>query len=390
MFDSMPTIGPPKVPQPTAIEQGLAKAIINILQHKSSMQQAFYELYQAAGEEVKRLVKYWQLGLVVEDEQINNTVTDFIEDLSGSPDDKPILARLLAMTLRQPANLLDQLQFYASRRIFTLLKRNASKASQEYLAFNNTIKKNLNDLSADGQIKKLAASYWTAGTSSQSIAADTGLMSPSVLSRLPLQRQINSAGRHVCHKLEQSILQLLNSPEHLCYKFKTSSISTALYNLNISPLQCLSSLHEPQPDEIALQTPPTCEFNAMAGCMLEQIVLQIPDRDRLQVLMAGLAYCFIVCPDYFDQNDFTINHVAILTSNKGEIDRIHEFLNTESFRDLFNKEPGRSTAYNRVSSFKTLLESSLVDFPVEVQQTGIKDLAGVLIYHYRKLAGREK
>lgn len=77
------------------------------MRHDCIVQQAFFDLYQAASEEVGRLVRYWQLGLVVETEQIKNTVTDFIEDLSGSPDEKPILARLLAMTLRQPASDLN-------------------------------------------------------------------------------------------------------------------------------------------------------------------------------------------------------------------------------------------------------------------------------------------
>jgi len=162
----------------------LGNSISNALQKNSSMQQAFFELYQAAESEIRRLIRYWCLKLVVEEEQIKNTVTDFIEDLSGSPDENPFLAKLMAMKLRQPANLVDQLQFYASRRLFTLLKRNASKSSQEYLSFNNLIKKNLGDLAEEGQIKQLAASYWTAGDYEKSIAADTGMMSPSVLAGL--------------------------------------------------------------------------------------------------------------------------------------------------------------------------------------------------------------
>jgi len=90
------------------------------MRHDCIVQQAFFDLYQAASEEVGRLVRYWQLGLVVETEQIKNTVTDFIEDLSGLPDEKPILARLLAMTLRQPASDLngDRLMSKVSIRFF--------------------------------------------------------------------------------------------------------------------------------------------------------------------------------------------------------------------------------------------------------------------------------
>ncbi|HNW11577.1 MAG TPA: hypothetical protein PKI71_09445, partial [Candidatus Rifleibacterium sp.] len=190
MFDSNFTSNPSKPVCHVENRQALGNAISTALQNNGSMQQAFFDLYQAAESEIRRLVRYWSLKLVVEEEQIKNTVTDFIEDFSGSPDENPFLARLMAMKLRQPANLLDQLQFYASRRLFTLLKRNASKASQEYLTFNNLIKKNLGDLAEEGQIKLVATSYWTAGDSKKSIAADTALLSPSVLARLPLQRTI--------------------------------------------------------------------------------------------------------------------------------------------------------------------------------------------------------
>ncbi len=352
------------------------------------MQQAFFDLYQASEAEIQRLVKFWRLKLVVEDEQIKNTVTDFIEDLSGTPDEKPFLAKLIAMILRQPPNMLDQLQFYASRRLFTLLKRNASKASHEYLNFNNLVKKNLSLLAEKGKIKKVANIYWTAGDLAYSIVADTGMLSPAVLSRLPLHRTIDAAGRQICRNMGPCLLQLLSSPEHLCYRFRTSAISTALFNLDASPLQCFSFNNENIPDGQSMQV--QLDADAMAGCMLELIALQVPDRDRLQVLMAGLAYCYIVCPDYFDRNDFLDGHIEILNGKKGEIDRIHEFLNTRPFSDLFNKEPGRSTVFNRVSSFKTLLEASLVDFPVEAQQTGIKSLVNILICHYRKLAGGAK
>ena len=390
VFDSNFTSNPSKPVCHVENRQALGNAISTALQNNGSMQQAFFDLYQAAESEIRRLVRYWSLKLVVEEEQIKNTVTDFIEDFSGSPDENPFLARLMAMKLRQPANLLDQLQFYASRRLFTLLKRNASKASQEYLTFNNLIKKNLGDLAEEGQIKLVATSYWTAGDSKKSIAADTALLSPSVLARLPLQRTIDQAGRQICRNVKPSLLQLLNSPEHICYRFRTSSISSALFNLDASPLYYLTYMNDNHESLQAIHAQQTCECNAMAGCMLEQVWLQIPDQDRLQILMAGLAYCFIVCPDYFDQNDFSADHIAILTAKKGEIDRIHEFLNTKPLSDLFNKEPGRSTVYNRVSSFKTLLESSLVDFPVEAQQAGIKGLANILICHYQKLSGGAK
>lgn len=390
MFDAISTSDFQKETRPSENRLALGDAINNALQNKSSMQQAFFDLYQAAESEIRRLVRHWNLKLVVEEEQIKNTVTDFIEDLSGSPDENFFLARLMAMKLRQPANLIDQLQFYASRRLFTLLKRNASKASRDYLAFNNIIKKNLGDLAEENLIKLLTNSYWTAGDSKKSVAADTGMMAPSVLARLPLQRTIDQAGRQLCRKVKESLLQLLNSPEHICYRFKTSSISSALFNLDASPLQFFTYQNESQSSLQTVSPRQSSECNAMAGCMLEQIGLQVPDQDRLQILMAGLAYCFIVCPDYFDQNDFSAEHVAILSAKKGEIDRIHEFLNTKPFSDLFIKEPGRSTVYNRVSSFKTLLESSLVDFPVEVQQTGIKGLANILICHYQKLSGGAK
>jgi len=370
--------------------QALGTAIEIALHNNISMQQAFFDLYQAAEAEIRRLVRYWNLKLVVEEEQIKNTVTDFIEDLSGSPDENPFLARLMAMKLRQPANLVEQLQFYSSRRLFTLLKRNASEASKNYLAFNTVVKKNLGELAEEGQIRASATSCWTAGDPEKTITADTGLMSPSILARLPLQRTIDQAGRQICRNVKPSLLQLLSSPEHICYRFSTSSISSALFNLDFSPLHCCSYLNGQQESLQIIKPGHSCECNAMAGCMLEQIGLQIPDQDRLQILMAGLAYCFIVCPDYFDHNDFSANHIAILTAKKGEIDRIHEFLNTEPLSDLFNKEPGRSTVYNRVSSFKTLLESSLVDFPVEAQQAGIKGLANILICHYQKLSGGEK
>jgi len=390
VFDAISTSDFQKETRPSENRLALGDAINNALQNKSSMQQAFFDLYQAAESEIRRLVRHWNLKLVVEEEQIKNTVTDFIEDLSGSPDENPFLARLMAMKLRQPANLIDQLQFYASRRLFTLLKRNASKASKDYLAFNNIIKKNLCDLAEENLIKLLTNSCWTAGDSKKSVAADTGMMAPSVLARLPLQRTIDQAGRQLCRNVRESLLQLLKSPEHICYHFKTSSISSALFNLDASPLQFFSYQNEFQSSMLTVSTRQSYECNAMAGCMLEQIGLQVPDQDRLQILMAGLAYCFIVCPDYFDQNDFSAEHVAILSAKKGEIDRIHEFLNTKPFSDLFNKEPGRSTVYNRVSSFKTLLESSLVDFPVEAQQTGIKGLANILICHYQKLSGGAK
>jgi len=42
------------------------------MRHDCIVQQAFFDLYQAASEEVGRLVRYWQLGLVVETEQIKN------------------------------------------------------------------------------------------------------------------------------------------------------------------------------------------------------------------------------------------------------------------------------------------------------------------------------
>lgn len=106
--------------------------------------------------------------------------------------------------------------------------------------------------------------------------------------------------------------------------------------------------------------------------------------------MTGLAYCFIACPNYFADKDFSAEHYKILTSSGGEIDRIHQFLNTKALSNLFNKQPGRSTVFNRIRSFKIILEASLLDFPVEAQQAGIKILVHFMIRQYRHVTGSKK
>lgn len=369
----------------------LADSIISALHKNSSLQQSFVTLYDAVEDEVGRLTRRWQLSRVIEDSQINNTVMDFLEDLSDSPDDNHFLARLLAITLRQPANMRQQIQYYSSRRLFTLLKKNATASSHEYLAFNSLVKKNLNKLADEKQLKKLSAGYWTAGSPTKSIAADTTSFSPAILARLPIQRTISASGRNVNRQVGQSIVLLLTSPEHVWYKFKTAAISSALFNLDPATSVLLSADCEvewgPEQHKSAHEA---CEINTMAGCMIEQISLQLEAPDKVQVLMAGLAYCFIMCPDYFRCDDFSVNHYRILTSSKGETDRIHEFLNTEQFNDLFINKPGRSTVFNRIRSFKSLLESSLIDFPIEAQQAGIKSLVNLLVYQYSKVTGRVK
>lgn len=217
----------------------LAEAIISVLNDHSSLQESFFRLFQATEAEVRRLIKSWQLTRVVEDEQISNTVTDFIEDLTGSPDENRFLAKILAMLLQHPTDIRQQLQYYSSRRIFTLLKKNASAGSRDYLAFNDRVKKQLTALADEHQIKKLKSGYWTTGCENTAHAADVDFLAPSVLAKLPVSAT-DHQGQNVSSQIKQSILQLLSAPEHAVYKFKTSAISTALFNLHESPSRFFS------------------------------------------------------------------------------------------------------------------------------------------------------
>lgn len=368
----------------------LADAIVSALGDHASLQESFFQLFQAAETEVMRLIKNWQLTKVVEDEQISNTVTDFIEDLTSSPDENRFLAKILAMLLRQPTDMRQQIQYYSSRRIFTLLKKNASASSHAYLAFNDKVKKQLATLADEQQIKKLASGYWTKDCENKAHAADTDFFSPAVLAKLPICAR-NNQGQNISSQIKHSILQLLSATEHAVYKFKTSAISSTLFNLNEAPDRFFSFAQPP--DRLAdksYQPHHLYEINAAASSILNQIALQVDETHPMQLLMAGLAHCFIVCPDYFAHKDFNTEHYEILTSSGGEIDRIHNFLNTKALSNLFNKQPGRSTVFNRVRSFKNILEASLTDFPVEAQQAGIKGLVHFMIRQYRHVAGSKK
>ncbi len=389
MFDAQQST---KVAPPADQKDGykLADAIISLLSEGSSLQESFFRLFQTAEAEVRRQIKNWQLTRVVEDEQISNTVTDFIEDLTGSPDENRFLAKILAMLLRQPTDIRQQLQYYSSRRIFTLLKKNASAGSQAYLAFNDRVKKQLIILADERQIKRLKSGYWATGCENTAHAADIDFLAPSVLAKLPISAT-NHQNQNISSQIKQSILQLLSAPEHAVYKFKTSAISTALFNLHEAPAKFFSlvQLSDEQADK-SPQPHHHYEITAAADSIINQITLQIDEANRMQVLMTGLAYCFIACPDYFADTDFSAEHYEILTSNGGEIDRIHKFLNTEALSNLFNKQLDRSTVFNRIRSFKIILEASLLDFPVKAQQAGIKSLVHLMIHQYRHVTGSKK
>lgn len=385
MFDSTQDFSTRQAPAEKQ-DLSLADSIIAIVGNASSLQESFVKLFQAIEQEIGCLIQSWHLTKVVDDEQIKNTVTDFIEDLSASPDESRFIARLLAMILQRPPEMRQHVQYYSSRRLFTLLKKNASASSQAYLTFNEMVKKQLNALADEGRIRHLTTGHWTAGTTTHT--ADADFFSPSVLDRIQLKSSANKGGINSA-SLKQAILDLLSDPEHIFYSFKTAVLSTTLFNLTTTSSFLVSFGYQNEP--VDREPPPhkRHEIKAAAGSILEQVSLQLDESQRLPVLMAGLAYCFIACPVYFTSDDFMAEHQRILTSSSGMIDRIHEFLNTEQFRDLFNKEPGRSTVFNRIRSFKTILEAALTDFPVEAQQAGIKSLVNFMICQYSLLVGRK-
>lgn len=385
MFDSTQDIST-KPASADRHDLSLADSIIALVGNESSLQESFVRLFQTVEHEIGRLIQSWHLTKVVEEEQIRNTVTDFMEDLSASPDESRFIARLLAMILQRSPEMRQHVQYYSSRRLFTLLKQNASARSQAYLAFNEMVKKQLNSLADEGLIRHLTTGHWTAGTETHTVNAD--FFSPSVLDRIQLKSSANKGGINST-SLKQAILDLLSDPEHIIYSFKQAALSATLFNLTTAPSFLVSFGYQNEPVDSDPQPHKRYEISAAAGSILEQVTLQLDQSQRLPVLMAGLAYCFIACPKYFTSDDFIVEHYRILTSSTGMIDRIHEFLNTEHFRDLFNKEPGRSTVFNRIRSFKTILEAALTDFPVEAQQAGIKCLVNFMICQYSRLVGRK-
>jgi len=385
VFDSTQNIITEQAPADRQ-DLSLADSIIAVVNQESSLQESFVILFQTVEREIRRLIQSWHLTRVVEEEQIRNTVTDFIEDLSASPDQSRFIARLLAMIIQKAPEMRQHVQYYASRRLFTLMKQNASASSKSYLAFNEMVKKQLNTLADEGLIRHLSNGCWTAGTKTPAVDAD--FFSPSVLDRIQLKSSTNRSGIKGA-SLKQAILDLLSDPEHIFYSFKPAALSTMLFNLTTAPSFLVSFGYENEPVDNQPQPHKQYEISAAAGSILEQVSLQLDESQRLPVLMAGLAYCFIACPSYFAADDFISGHHRILTSDNGMIDRIHEFLNTEQFRNLFTKEPGRSTVFNRIRSFKAILEASLTDFPVEAQQAGIKSLVNFMICQYSRLVGRQ-
>ncbi|NCB39615.1 MAG: hypothetical protein EOM80_12705 [Erysipelotrichia bacterium] len=369
----------------------LAKALVCILTGSGNTSRHFMQIHDLARYEIRCLIKKWGLSLVVENDQMSDTLLDFLEDISSPPDENAFVAHVIALCRRQPADYLKQVQFYVSRRLFTLLKKNANSRSKEYMSFNSQIKRVLPLLADERKIFSRSFDYWSGNDTPDCPAIDMNQINQRIITSLPLKRLYSDKnGRLKNSFLRESIVKLLCDAPHFDYKFKKSLISTVLFKLNDLNQQCRSL------DQFDSDTGLTNSIDAASSAInliknpataliIEQLKLQFKNNEQPQVLLAGLGYFFTTSPDYFKKSDFLPDHYAILASDIGDIDRIHNFLNALPKRDLLLKRPGRTTVFNRIQSFKILLETILIDYPVEIKQSGIKELVQYMLEQYQSI-----
>lgn len=371
--------------------RSLAETIHKFMLADKITSSVFLLLYNSTIEELKRLLNRWSLKLVVDDQQIENAAIDFIEDVTSSPDENQVAAQLLKIIMIKSENFLNQLQFYASRRLFTLLKKHADKRSKEYIRFNNLVKRALLILSQEGQIYFHTPTYYAAANEENLPVMVPALLSSQVINQIPLRRVFNFESGHVKnHKLKDSVLILLVTKPHNCFKFAKVTVSSVLFNLNdesgadfsIDNFEMFdknfysSGVYENYISE---------GFKAETILILEQIALQFEKHDQNLMFMMGLAHFYLSYPQYFDQNDLFASHLEILDSNAGTIDKIFKFLNTIPEIYLLKDRPGRTTVHNRLKVFKAILKGILEDFPIRTQIMAIRELVEVLLARYWKI-----
>lgn len=364
----------------TIRNESLVESIIASINQDLAPQQSFINLYLASIRKLRRLVKRWGLKSVVSNEQIQDTAVAFMNDMSSSPDENQFFAKLLAICKLRPPHHHKSIEYYASRRLFTLLKYYASESSKDYLKFNESVKRALRKHHQRKVLRKIPPEFWTGNFSKNTAAGNVDTFSTYVLARLPLRKKSDSSGRFKCCKLSESLQQLLKHELHIPYKFKRRNISATLYNLLPTPV-----LNSP-----ALFTQSEEDSGLVCSSIIESFLAQLPSKKliRKQILMAGLAFFATRQPELFTRDILLAQHQKLFFSKAGEVDIVHQFLNDEKLGNVLNCAIARSTAANRINSFRLSLQAALSDCPAIIQQRVISRLVSMLINQYKKVLGR--
>ncbi|MDN5280767.1 MAG: hypothetical protein PWR01_4732 [Clostridiales bacterium] len=362
----------------------LAKCLIKFFEGRICNAEDFNNIYALVDKSMRRLVIKWGLKKVVSEEQIQNSVLDFMEELTASPGNSRYCGCLLSeITLGSKASF-RFIHYYTQKRLFTILKKNADSLSSEYLKFDAQIKRNLRQLVLAGNIFFQSPDRYAADKPEVLPDIKKYQLEPVVLSRLPLKR-VWKNNRILNRNLRPSLAILLSHPPHNEFRFKKKLISSTLFRLSDELIQMqLNSANSQACSnyEHSLSEEASEVFTGLIKNLKKIYTAQ--DFIFSAILLFALLYSDY--PEYFAETLLAPAHLEILHEKNGKIDRIFAFLRVVVHENGLSKSKlGRTTVFNRLKNLKAIVRSSLNDCTVACRRRVILKLVRFLTRFYSEM-----
>ncbi len=341
----------------------LAESLVLFFSHPSRQADDFLRLHNSVTKAVRLLVSKWHLRSVVSEEQISETVLDFIEELSDKPSQSRFCARIFAEIRLKSRPSLEFIEFYSVRRLFTILKQHADSKSHEYLRLDRQIKKTLKHLVNSQELRFARPDFFAAQNPEGVPEITRRFLDRRVLSELPLRRFWSESGKSIINKgLKTSLKRLLLTSPHDLFKFRKRLISSVLFNLTDCLLQRQLTAGETRSGADAFVRFSALEEAISAKRAFAELLKAFADRrERFLLIFLGIGYFYNLYPHYFRAGDIIPRHLIALQAKGGQIDRIHAFLEQLSGEQKLPLKWKRTTVHNRLSRFKGMLRSVLSD-----------------------------
>jgi hypothetical protein len=369
----------------------LAQAVYEFFTEKTKNSANFVQILDLAEIETGIIIKKFRLSNVITGEQVENTVLDFVDDLSDSADSNNFTVGLLKICHLQTDDFLLQLKYYISRRLFTLLKKNADENSKDYMRFNETVKYALKMLEKKQQIFFYSPDFYSANSDPEIPVLSLKSCCSNIIASLPFRRiYIEKSQKFKNLNLKTSLLQLLSRTPHNQYRLQRNSIVTLLFNLQYdSGKNRLIAVHENY-DYKASQMDSghqamSYEADEIADELFFRIRSQFDANEIDSLLMLIFAWLVSVYPEYFHENELLPRHRDLIMSKKGLIDKLHKFLNEIRLNNLSVPVMGRTSVFNRLKSLQSLFCNIFSGYSYKAMQFGLQKIVSLLYRHYRKL-----
>lgn len=367
----------------------LASHLVTFFSGRVRQPSDFYEIHRLVEKSIRRLVVKWGLKKVVSQEQIQNSILDFVEELTVSPGKSRYCGCLFAeIRLKEKASL-RFIHYYTQKRLFTILKANANSLSSEYMRFDAQIKRNLRQLVLANAIFFRRPDRYAARDPEILPDISRFQLEQFVLAQLPLKR-IWKNNRIVNRNLRPSLEILLAHPPHDDFRFKKRLISSTLFRLSDELTQRQVNLVAGE--GLACHEHSLCsEASEVFSDFLKSLKSSFAGEDFPLNALLLFACLYSDYPGYFSEVDISPDHVESLQAKTGKIDRIFTFTMLVARESSLAKvEFGRTTAFNRLKRLKSLLCSNLHDCSLACRRQVIMKLARFLIRFYEKLRIRNE